>query len=261
MRRFPILTILLIILTIAPTLPAAEKPATLRELQDGYKAAREAYMAGRTEEAYKQLRQLHERGPLSDRIEYALGTAAARLNRPAEALARLENSLIHKPRNRDARANFNLVLQNLPAEARTTTAYPQRWHSFLSPLEWFMVAALAYIAAWAMLTIGILNRGTDRQPGMLRGGLILLGLSVLLTLNFLIVRNHASLGAYVSAESGAVIRSGPGPGFKSILTLPHGARVRLESSEPEAGHYALQLPDRATGFIPMDAVILVQPNP
>jgi hypothetical protein len=241
-------------LIIAPSLPpliaAAVKPATVRELSEAYDAARRASLAGDHQTAMNLLLPNRQRGPASPTIDFALGTAAARLERPGEALAYLESSVIMAPRNRDTRANWTLVHESLPDASRTSEAFPQRWHSFLSPVEWFLTAAFTYISGWAMLSVGILNRGPDRQPGMVRGAGVLLGVSVVLTVIFLLSRSHATRGAYVSSPRPTALRSGPGTGFKALLELSPGSRVQLETIRQDSGYYVILLPGGGSGYIP-----------
>lgn len=240
---------------------ASTSPLDHKRFREVYQEARAALAQGQLQEAYEKFSTLQQPGWDSAQVDLALGTTAAMLERPGEALAHLERALTHQPRNRDARFNWQLLHSQLGSPESHRNAYHNSFLAWLSPAEWFKVASFAYVAAWALMAVAILNRGPSRQPGLLRLALGLLVVSVGLATLFFLARNQSIHAAYIGGTQPVPALSGPNPTFSQLTTLQPGTRVFLRNRAPDNGHLEILLPQGVPAYVQQNSLIPVFPQP
>jgi len=118
--------------------------------------AASAYDGGRYAEAVNRYEQLVSESVVDAGVFYNLGNAYYRNGDVPAAIANYERALQLNPRFRQARQNLDTAVQAtqqrlarpLPADWEQSLLF---WHYNLTPRETYYVAALLWVAFWAML--------------------------------------------------------------------------------------------------------------
>jgi tetratricopeptide (TPR) repeat protein len=202
-------------------------------------------------------------GAVDGHLLYDLGNALYRQGRLGPAMLAWRQALVLSPREPDARANLAHARDQVRDQIEPSSHVPPLffWQHSLATHESGTLGALLLgfaLGAWAWLRWR--RRKGGRELGSLNPaawvgavlGLILL-LSAFLTQRAL----EISPGAVVLAEEIAG-RSAVGRDGVELFVVHEGAELR--AVELDAGHVLVALPDGRRGWLPEQAVGLVQPG-
>jgi tetratricopeptide (TPR) repeat protein len=222
-----------------------------------------AYRDGHYAEAEDAWRGVVTSGAVDGHVLYDLGNALYRQGRVGSAMLAWRQALVLLPREPDARANLALARDQVRDRIEPSSHVPPLffWQHSLANQESGNLGALLLgfaLGAWAWLRWR--RRRGARELGSLRPAAWVaasLGL-ILLLATFLTQRAlETSPGAVILAEEIAG-RSALGRDGVELFVVHEGAELR--ALERDAGHVLVALPDGRRGWIPDQAVGLVQPG-
>jgi tetratricopeptide (TPR) repeat protein len=213
--------ILLAAALAAGAAPAAVPAATPAE------AARQAYDAGRYEEAATAFEALASASPRDAARQYDLGDALFKAGRLGRSIAAFERAFALDPRDANIRANLAFALRRAGEDFAPPGAPPSLFWVFTSLSE-RELAGLHWLAAWAalLLTAGAFV-SRSRRDALAKGA----AAAAVAWLAFGLW--WAALRAVLPPESGVIVsaraelRHGPGENFPVAFTAPEGRRVRV----------------------------------
>ncbi|MDE2141139.1 MAG: tetratricopeptide repeat protein [Elusimicrobia bacterium] len=193
-------------------------------------AARQAYDAGRYEEAAADYEALAAAAPRDAARQYNLGDALFKAGHLGRATASFERAFALDPRDGDIRANLAFALRRAGEDFTPPGAPPALFWAFtaLSERE---LAGLHWLAAWAALLLaaaGLVFRSRRAPLTTAAGAAAVAWLTFGLWWAALRAALPPGQGVIVSAR--AEIRHGPGDNFGVAFTAPEGRRVRVLSA-------------------------------
>ncbi len=251
---------LLVLLVLVPLLlGAGGEVAPQARFHDGAAAYRSGDYAG----AEAAWRDVLAAGAVDGHVLYDLGNALYRQGELGGAILAWRQALVLLPREPDARANLvharGQVRDELAPQGHVPPVF--FWQHSLALSESATIGALLLglaLGSWAWLRWR--RRRGARELGSLRPAAwvaAVLGL-VLIIATLLTARSlDGSPGAVVLAEEIAG-RSAVGADGVELFVVHEGAELR--ALELDAGHVLVALPDGRRGWLPEQAVGLVQPG-
>jgi tetratricopeptide (TPR) repeat protein len=233
------LLLLASVLTFASPAQAADADSLVR-------TGREAFAAGRYEEAVSAYRALVESGHDGADVLFDLGTSALKAGRRGEAVVAFEQALLQAPN--DADVAFNL------AEARKSgidqVVGEQEFEPVLERLGRAMPlgpASALFLASWSLFFALLVLRRFVAWP---------MGLAVAASAAAALV-SGAGLGVAAWADTAsrhvvvvaatAPVREGPGDAFKPAFEVHEGLKLRVLGSDD--GHLRVRLANGAEGWV------------
>ena len=234
---------------------AAPPPAERAELDSLFVGAREAYDAGRLDDAVARYEEILRRGYRLPEVDYNLANALFRRGDVGRAALHYRRAQYAAPRDPDIRGNLEFAWRTAGAPA------PQRplWMRPFARMRRSECAALAVGGYWtAAVLLGALMAARRGRPALQRAAVAALaamafGLGGLAAWSSLERRPEL-----VVLRPGVVALFAPLDDATPHFEAPPGTVVRLEASE---GGWARVSLGRQSGWIPASAAGRVGPNP
>lgn len=239
---------------------AAHGAAQLEEAADPaalFGRANEAFRDGRYDEAVAGYEALLEGGIDTPEIRYNLGNALLGRGELGTAVASYLRARRESPRDPDVLANLTFARAStqddlLPPDPGRVASTLLVWHHRLSPAEAALGLALANLALWALLGLGLVKRArTDAW----RAAVAAVALAVVALGGSLAVRSVAPVEVAVICAESVEARSGMGEEAVLRFELHEGTEVRVRERRP--GWLRVELPSGPDGWIPEEVAEVV----
>ncbi|MDP2359852.1 MAG: tetratricopeptide repeat protein [bacterium] len=241
----------------APPVQAAEETPLRR-----FAAAQEAYQREDFPQAVQLWQSLLDEGYGGGELVYNLGNAHFRQGDLGRAVLNWERALLLDPRDRDARANLDLVRARLADQFDPHVRLPL-WDA----LDGLLARLPSALLAWATLIFALGAAGVGacryvvperRLPAAGRLLLAMLMLPALAGLTLLLLQDrrlsHRPRAVLLAPK--VEVRAAPSPGATAQFDLHVGTTVVL-LREGEQGWCEIELPDGRSGWVPPASVELV----
>lgn len=199
------------------------------DLASDFAAANRLYEEGKFAEAAAAYERLSSSGRTSASIQFNLGNAWLKAQRPGLAVAAYRQARALAPRDGDIRSNLALVRSRLPrpppAESFTESVFGR-----LRPVEWLGVAAGGVWVFAGLLTLGLLNPGLRKRlrpfywPAGATCAAVVIVAATAVALQF-----HEPDAVVILKD--AQVRFGPLEESKEAYVLPEGSEVRVLQSQ------------------------------
>jgi len=226
------------------------------DLAAEFRAGSDAYHQGHYAEAVDHYEAVAAAGVENAALFYNLGNAYFQLERFGAAIANYERALHLAPHFDAARTNRAQALAALsrPAAQSEPPAWEQVvlfWHHRLSKDAVWWLAALAWVAGWALLTVRLYRP----WPYLRRGAGILIACSVVFGVSAW-NKAHPPMSGVASLPSVQAHYS-KDPDTPVRFTLREGDRVRIDRIDD--GWMRVESPDGELGWTPAGSVTLTGP--
>jgi len=242
-------TVLAFAFVAASTLCAATVAQQIRDPGAVFDQANDAYKDERFDDAIAGYRQLLAAGFRHTEIYYNLGNAYFRTGELGRALAQYDRARRLDPRDPIISENIALV-RNRTEDTTGGSVMPGFlarilfWHRAVNRREILVLAAVAYILFWLVLSA----RLVWRRPVLTRAAIVLTCLGVLIAAGVLAKTREERPGSRgVLVSEAAVVRAGPEEGSRELFELHDGAEVAVE--EDSAGWYRIAFADGKRGWV------------
>ncbi len=245
----------------APAQPAAS-PAAGAAVSVGSRDATElwvegnsAFRAGRFTDAVAAYEALLAAGDDDGEVWYNLGNAELRAGDLGRAIAAYRAAQRRMPRSEDVEANLRFARGRVsdavaPPEPSTAARALLFWHYSLSPRELAAAAVALNAAFWAALAVALIaGRRAWRAPAAA------LGLAAAAVVGSTVVRVASPTTVAVVHREELPVASGPGDSTVIRFRLHAGAEALVTGAED--GWVRILLGDGMQGWVPADAVLLV----
>jgi hypothetical protein len=225
---------------VCSSVAAAADPASLA------RTGREAFAAGRYEEATSAYRQLVESGHDDADVLFDLGTSALKAGHRGEAVVAFEQALLQAPGDADVAFNLSEArrggIDQLTGEQEFEPLFERLGRTVpLGP------ASVLFIVSWSLLFVLVVLRPFVAWP---------VGLAVAASAAVAVLSGSglgvaawsrgASRHAVVVAAT-APVREGPGEAFKPAFEVHEGLKLRILGSDD--GHLRVRLANGAEGWV------------
>ncbi|MDP2315393.1 MAG: tetratricopeptide repeat protein [Pseudomonadota bacterium] len=225
----------------------------LASVEDRFKEANVALAAGELSAAEAGYRAVIEEGYGSGDIWYNLGNVLYRQERPAEAVLAWRTAAALLPRDPDIEANLDFARRGLLDGLIAPDPHPwfAPWQAAMTPDEGIWLGS-------ALMGLGLIAVAARRRRPHLPWVPVGVGTSLLGALvagGGVAEANLPPVGVLLVPEATATSDLGGGV---DLFTLHAGAEV--QTAEDEAGRTLVVLPDGRKGWLPSEALGLVDPS-
>ncbi|MBI5915801.1 MAG: tetratricopeptide repeat protein, partial [Bacteroidetes bacterium] len=204
------------------------------ETDQVFRQANEAFQQKEFEKAVKLYDQILEAGYRSPELEYNLGNAWYRLNRPGKAILHYERALLLAPNDPEVLQNLTLVRSKLPDEIEPLPDFflKKWWGDARMALSAGTMGSMALVLWWlsfACLVFWQTGKTRRQKKRGLLAGVALLLLS-LLPFSLALSRTafEKNTRQAIVLEKTASLRSAPDEAGAEVLLLHEGTKVEQQ---------------------------------